>query len=135
PKRAALAVSPLWRGALGAARRVNGAPAAEEEALLEAQVDVHSFSPAQLRGMLAGAGLERPRVRGEELLANVYGWSVRTLESTAEPDEVPIRWRMFAFRAYLALQRVDTAVLEPRLPAELFYNLVLSARKSVALGA
>lgn len=132
PKRAALAVSPLWRGALGAGRRSNGAPEAIEEALLEAEVDVHAFSPTELRRMLAAAGLEAPRVRGEELLANVYGWGVRTLESTAEPSEVPMRWRSFAFRSYLALQRLDTALLEPRLPAQLFYNLVLSARKPAA---
>ena len=129
PKRAALAVSPLWRGILGAAERRNGAPQTDAEALLELEVDVHSFSPAELRRMLRAAGLEQPRVRGEELLANVYGWGVRTLESTAEPEQIPVRWRMFAFRSYLALQRVDTAVLEPRLPPELFYNLVLSARK------
>ena len=40
------------------------------------------------------------------------------------------RWRRFAFRSYLALQRVDESVLEPRLPPQLFYNLVLSARKA-----
>jgi hypothetical protein len=43
---------------------------------------------------------------------------------------VPLRWRAFAFRSYIALQRLDAALLEPRLPAELFYNLVLSARKA-----
>jgi hypothetical protein len=42
---------------------------------------------------------------------------------------VPWSWQSFAFRTYLALQRIDAAVLEPRLPASLFYNLVLSARK------
>ena len=36
-----------------------------------------------------------------------------------------MRWRSFAFRSYIALQRVDTALLEPRLPPPLFYNLVL----------
>ena len=46
------------------------------------------------------------------------------------PEEVPWVWRQFAFRSYLALQRVDESVLEPRLPAPLFYNLVLSARKA-----
>ena len=134
PKRAALAISPLWRGLLGAAELRNGAPQTDEEALLELEVDVHSFSPSELRRMLAGAGLAHPRIRGEELLANVYGWGVRTLESTAEPDQVPVRWRMFAFRSYLALQRLDTALLEPRLPPELFYNLVLSASKPGAAG-
>jgi hypothetical protein len=67
---------------------------------------------------------------GEELLANLYGWTVRTLEGSAEPDDVPMRWRELAFRGYIALQRVDTALLEPRLPPSLFYNLVLSARKA-----
>jgi ubiquinone/menaquinone biosynthesis C-methylase UbiE len=132
PKRAAMAVAPLWRRAIGAGPRRNGALGAAENGggeLLEPEVDVHSFSPGQLRGMLAVAGFERPRVRGEELLANFYGWGLRTLESTAEPDEVPVRWRVFAFRSYLALQRLDTALLEPRLPPQLFYNLVLSARR------
>jgi hypothetical protein len=41
---------------------------------------------------------------------------------------VPMRWRRFAFRSYIALQRFDSAVLEPRLPPQLFYNLVLSAQ-------
>jgi hypothetical protein len=42
---------------------------------------------------------------------------------------VPDRWRELAFRGYIALQRVDTSLLEPRLPPALFYNLVLSARR------
>jgi len=77
--------------------------------------------------MLREAGFANVRIRGEELLANVYGWTVRTLEGTAEPEDVPHRWRELAFRSYLALQRVDAALLEPRLPPSLFYNLVLSA--------
>jgi predicted amidophosphoribosyltransferase len=35
----------------------------------------------------------------------------------------------FAADVFVALQRVDTALLEPRLPPSIFYNLVLSARK------
>ena len=50
------------------------------------------------------------RIRGEELLANLYGWWLRTVESTAEPDEIPRRWRLFAFRSYLGLQKVDNAL-------------------------
>jgi hypothetical protein len=57
---------------------------------------------------------------------------LRTVESSAEPESVPFGWRRFAFRSYLALQRVDTRVLEPHLPAELFYNLLVSARKPSA---
>ena len=131
PKRAALTVAPLWRRALGARLRHDfGAPQANGGGL-EWEVDVHAFAPSELRRLLRTGGFERPRVRGEELLANLHGWTVRTIESTAEPDSVPDRWRLFAFRSYLMLQRIDTAVLEPRLPPELFYNLVLSARKPV----
>jgi ubiquinone/menaquinone biosynthesis C-methylase UbiE len=128
PKRTALAVSPLWRGVLRADRRRNGGGQSDGESLLELEVDVHSFAPSELRRMMSAAGLADPRVRGEELLANFYGWGVRTLESTAEPEQVPMRWRVFAFRTYLALQRIDN-VLEGRLPPQLFYNLVLSAAK------
>ena len=128
PKRAALAIAPFWRRALGAGPKINGWDE-ESGGWLEAEVDVHSFEPAELRSMMAVAGFEDAHVRGEELLANVYGWGVRTLEASAEPEQVPTGWRNFAFRSYLALQRVDRALLEPRLPPQLFYNLVLSAHK------
>jgi hypothetical protein len=91
-------------------------------------VDVHAFSPGDLRRFCGQAGLGDVRVKGEELLASIHGWTVRTLEASAEPDEVPWGWRRFAFRSYMALQRVDNQVLEPRLPAQLFYNLLVSAR-------
>ena len=128
PKRGAQLAAPLWRSMLGAGARrgTNDEPRDGHE--LEPEVDVHAFAPRHLTRLLEEAGFTDARVRGEELLANAYGWAVRTLEGSAEPDEVPYRWREFAFRAYIALQRVDAAVLEPRLPPSLFYNLVLSAR-------
>jgi SAM-dependent methyltransferase len=129
PKRGAQLVAPLWRFALGASARTSDNGRGSDAHELEPEVDVHAFAPARLRELLGMAGFERVRITGEELLANVYGWTVRTLEGSAEPDEVPYRWRELAFRGYLALQRVDTALLEPRLPPSLFYNLVLSARK------
>ena len=129
PKRAALAASPLWRRAVGAPpRRADPADAGGGHEF-EMEVDVHAFAPGELAESLRAAGLEQVRIRGEELLANLHGWVLRTLESTADPDRVPWRWRVFAFHSYLALQRLDSSVLEPRLPPELFYNLVLSARK------
>jgi ubiquinone/menaquinone biosynthesis C-methylase UbiE len=128
PKRTAQIVAPLWRLLLGASAR--DADAVQHDGhRLEPEVDVHAFAPATLDGILREAGFEEVRIRGEELLANVYGWTVRTLEGSAEPEQVPDRWRRLAFHSYLALQRVDAALLEPRLPASLFYNLVLSARK------
>jgi hypothetical protein len=69
------------------------------------------------------------RVSGEELAASVFGWANRTLEGTADPEDVPWVWRQYAFRGYLALQALDRLVLEPRLPPALFYNLLLSARR------
>jgi ubiquinone/menaquinone biosynthesis C-methylase UbiE len=128
PKRLARLAAPIWRRAVGAAPR--GSSSAERDGRdLESEVDVHAFAPGELRELLRDAGLVEARVRGEELLANAHGWVTRTLEATADPAQVPYAWRNFAFRSYLALQRVDASVLEPRLPPELFYNLVLSARR------
>ena len=96
---------------------------------MEFFVDVHAFSPADLRRLALGAGFEEPRVTGEELLASWFGWANRTLEGTADPDEVPWLWRQYAYRGYLLLQQVDRRLLEGRLPPEAFYNLMLAARK------
>ncbi len=134
PKRGAQLVAPLWRTLLRAPARRPDATEQSDGHELEPAVDVHSFRPHRLAAMLRDAGFRDVRIRGEELLANAYGWTVRTLEGTAEPNRVPRRWREFAFRSYIALQGVDAALLEPRLPASLFYNLVLSARRPEAAG-
>ncbi len=129
PKRAGMVVAPAWRRLTGARRRA--VPEAEQSHghALEGEVDVHAFAPADLRRLLRDGGFEDRQVGGEELLSNAWGWGLRTVESSAEPDSVPLRWRRFAFRSYIALQKVDTRLLEPHLPAELFYNLLVSARK------
>ena len=129
PKRAGRALAPTWRRAIGAHPRLLADSEQSKGHALEGEVDVHAFTPADLRRALAAAGFESNRVGGEELLANAWGWGLRTVESTAEPESVSRRWRNFAFRSYIALQKVDTRLLEPRLPAELFYNLVASGRK------
>jgi ubiquinone/menaquinone biosynthesis C-methylase UbiE len=129
PKRAGMLVAPAWRRLFGARARAVAEVDQSEGHSLEGEVDVHAFAPADLRRLLERAGFEDRRVGGEELLANAWGWGLRTIESSAEPDTVPLRWRRFAFRSYIALQKVDTTLLEPRLPAELFYNLLVSARK------
>jgi ubiquinone/menaquinone biosynthesis C-methylase UbiE len=129
PKRAGHLVAPVWRRLIGASAAGWTTEVCEDDHGLESEVDVHAFAPDGLRAIARDAGFEGVRLRGEELIANAYGWLLRALESTAEPAEVPFGWRHFAYRSYIALQRLDTAVLEPRLPPELFYNLVLSARK------
>jgi SAM-dependent methyltransferase len=131
PKHGAQLVAPVWRLLLRAPARRPDAAERRDGHQLEPEVDVHAFAPGALHETLREAGFEKVRIRGEELAANLYGWTVRTLEGTADPERVPDRWRRFAFRSYLALQRLDTALLEPRLPASAFYNLVLSARKPV----
>jgi ubiquinone/menaquinone biosynthesis C-methylase UbiE len=129
PKRGATLASPLWRLLVGAAARTPQPVEQGDGHELEPTVDVHSFRPHRLAAMLREAGFEQVRLRGEELLANAYGWTVRTLEGSAEPDQVPQWWRELAFRGYIALQGLDAALLEPRLPPAVFYNLVLSARR------
>ena len=129
PKRTALLAAPLWRRAMGASQRDRFPDAEANGHSLETEVDVHAFSPGDLRRFCAAADLTDVRVRGEELLASIHGWTVRTLEATAEPDQVPWAWRSFAFRSYLLLQRLDNQVLEPLLPSQLFYNLLVAARK------
>jgi SAM-dependent methyltransferase len=129
PKRAGVALAPAWREMVGARRRL--VPAAERSNghALESEVDVHAFAPSDLRRLLTRGGFVRRRVSGEELLANAWGWSLRTVEASAEPESVSWRWRNFAFQSYLALQAVDARLLERVLPAELFYNLLVSGRK------
>ncbi len=141
PKRAALRTAPLWR-TLMRARPADGydhpdrhaAWPPDHDALdgesLEPFVDVHAFTPAELGAWARAAGFADVRVRGEELLANWFGWVNRTLEATARPDDIPWLWRQYAFRGYLMLQRVDVALLEGRLPAKVFYNLMVAGRKA-----
>jgi len=129
PKRAGLLVAPAWRRLIGAEPRAIAEAEQSEGHALEGEVDVHAFAPADLRRLLRNSDFEDRHVGGEELLANAWGWGLRTVEASAEPESVSWRWRGFAFRSYIALQKVDTRLLEPRLPAELFYNLLVSARK------
>ena len=132
PKRVAWRISPVWRRAVGAPKAPHlngGAPPSGDDHHLEGQVDVHAFVPADLERHAREAGLERVRVRGEELLANWFGWFNRTLEASADPKGIPMPWIHYAHRGYLLLQGVDRRLLEGRLPPRLFYNLMLAATK------
>jgi ubiquinone/menaquinone biosynthesis C-methylase UbiE len=133
PKRIGELVRPTWRRLVGAGAESNGARpgahAPSADGALEPLVDVHVFSPERLRELAGEAGLVDVRVSGEELLASAYGWLLRSIQAGSDPDEVPRAWHVFAFRSYLALQWLDGNLLEPRLPAGLFYNLLLAARK------
>jgi len=130
PKRAATAVAPVWRAAVRASAASEGlSDGGVDNHELEQHVDVHAFVPGDLEVAARDAGFGEVHVRGEELLANWFGWTNRALEATAVPDEVPMAWKQYAFHGYLALQKVDRGLLEGRLPAAVFYNLLISARK------
>jgi ubiquinone/menaquinone biosynthesis C-methylase UbiE len=129
PKQAALRLGPAWRRAIKARPAPSFVGDEEDAHALEAVVDVHAFVPADLERHARAGGFTDVRVRGEELLANWFGWFNRTLEASADPDDVPRGWIQYAYRGYILLQRVDRALLEPRLPPRIFYNLMLAARK------
>jgi SAM-dependent methyltransferase len=134
PKRGASVLAPLWRAALRARPATSAGSSIDAEDAedhgLERLVDIHAFDSGELTGLAKRAGFKDVKVRGEELVANWFGWFNRTLEASADPDHVPMLWRLYAFHGYLLLQRVDERVLEPLLPPAVFYNLLLSARRA-----
>jgi SAM-dependent methyltransferase len=133
PKRAASLLAPAWRRLMRAAPAPAEGDAGNPDAHdhdLEGFVDIHTFVPADLERFASAAGFEAVNVRGEELLANWFGWFNRALEASADPAQVPALWRQYAFHGYIALQRLDRAALEGRLPPAIFYNLLLSARRA-----
>ena len=132
PKRGASLLAPAWRMLLRASPASapkNGDGEDADDHALESSVDIHAFAPGDLSDLARRAGFLGVHVRGEELLANWFGWVNRGLETTAEPTDVPYAWRNYAYHGYLFLQRVDERMLEPFLPAAIFYNLLLTARK------
>jgi len=133
PKRGANVLAPAWRRLIRASPApppaADGSPGAHDHDL-ERFVDIHAFAPADLSRHAKRAGFSDVTVRGEELAANWFGWFNRGLEASADPDDVPMLWRQYAFRGYLMLQRVDEKLLEPLLPPAIFYNLLLTARRA-----
>jgi ubiquinone/menaquinone biosynthesis C-methylase UbiE len=128
PKRAAVWLAPVWRRVVGAAAASQPQAHTHSDHELEGDVDIHAFSPADLQRLAATAGFTDVTVRGEELLANWFGWFNRGLEASAMPEDVPMWWRHYAFHGYLTLQKLDRRALEPRLTPAIFYNLLVSAR-------
>src|SRR5947209_8974459 len=89
PKRGASALAPLWRAAPRARpAQPNGhgpEDIANEDHGLEQLVDIHAFAPGELAGFARRAGFDEIKIRGEELVANVFGWFNRALEASADP--------------------------------------------------
>lgn len=139
PKQFGHKLSPLWRKALGVsqlsvaeAEKVAAGERSQEYIEGHAQehlVDVHAFRPGSLREFAENSGFGDINVIGEELSANWFGWFNRALEADGVPEDIPWSWRQYAYRGYLGFQWFDRAALEGRLPASIFYNLMIGAVK------
>ena len=98
-------------------------------AALEHEVDLHTFRPDEVRRMADIAGFEDVAVVTEELLANWWGWGIRTIEGSIRPGTFGVRWAMTAFNGYRLLTAVDETIMQRVVPDTLFYNLIVSGRK------
>jgi len=124
--RAAASIAPRLRKPMA-----SGPPTDDERVLseLEWRVDVQTFEPDALAAMACRAGFVDVRVEAEELVSSVVGWAVRTIEAEAPDGLLGERWARFAYRTYLALYRVDRAVLYGIVPKRLFHNVLISGSR------
>ena len=139
PKQLGHKLSPVWRKALRVgqlskreAEKVAAGERSQEYIdghAVEHLVDVHAFKPGDLSKYAKTSGFEDVRVVGEELSANWFGWFNRALEADGVPEDIPWGWRQYAYRGYLGFQKFDRMALEGRLPASIFYNLMIGATK------
>jgi ubiquinone/menaquinone biosynthesis C-methylase UbiE len=95
---------------------------------LQFDVDLHTFDPRAVEGWLREAGFRGVRSETEELIASLFGWTVRTIEAEARPGALGPRWARFAYRGWRTLYRIDDA-LRGVIPSRFFYNLLLVAEK------
>ena len=131
PKRAATAVAPLWRAALRASPAPPGhTDGGEDNHELERHVDVHAFVPGDLE-----TRRRRRRLRGRaRARRGAAGQLVRLDQPRARVDRrrrtrCRGRGSSTPSAATSRCRRSTAGVLEGHLPAAVFYNLLLSARK------
>jgi ubiquinone/menaquinone biosynthesis C-methylase UbiE len=139
PKQIGHKLSPVWRKVLRVgqlskqeAEKVAAGERSQEHIdghAVEHLVDVHTFNPGELSKYAKQAGFSKIHVVGEELTANWFGWFNRALEADGVPADIPWSWRQYAYRGYLGFQKFDRMALEGRLPASIFYNLMIGAVK------
>ncbi|WP_216215826.1 class I SAM-dependent methyltransferase [Amycolatopsis aidingensis] len=101
-------------------------------AALEAVVDLHTFDPSELERTALGAGAVDVEAVTEEFTAALLGWPIRTVEAAVPQEKLTLRWRLFAYRAWLRLSAVDRKLLARVLPRELFYNVMITGVKPPA---
>jgi len=97
-------------------------------AALEAVVDLHTFDPDTLARTALRAGAVDVKTVTEELLAAWVGWPIRTFEAAVPEQKLGFRWRMFAYRSWQQLSKVDRALTKV-VPDELYYNVSITGTK------
>ena len=112
----------------GWSRPVEELDESSRAAALESVVDLHTFVPSELVRTVLRAGGVGARTITEELTAAWWGWPVRTFEAAVPDERLGVGWRMFAFRSWKALSRLDE-ILRPVVPAGLYYNVSVTATK------
>jgi ubiquinone/menaquinone biosynthesis C-methylase UbiE len=98
-------------------------------AALEAVVDLHTFDPTELERLVRDAGATDVRAVTEELAAALFGWPVRTFEAAVPQEKLTLRWRLFAYKAWLRLSWLDEKVLRRIAPRQVFYNVLVTGTK------
>lgn len=98
-------------------------------AALEAVVDLHTFAPADLERLAAGAGAVDVETASEEFSAAMLGWPVRTFEAAMPPGRLGWGWAMFAFRSWMTLSWVDANLWRHVMPKGWFYNVMITGVK------
>lgn len=129
-----LAASVLGRERVLAPAHDHRSEADHEAAALEAEVDQHLFTPAQLETLARRAGFDDVRSVTEELTASWFGWTTRTVEAMVGQDRLPSAYPWFAYRVWQRLFAFDDAVASRVVPKAAFYNCLLSATAPVGGG-
>ena len=130
PKRVAITVAPLWRRAIGA-RLARRARRSRNPTSRSRASSTSARSPPSELSALARDARASPMCASAARSCWPTGSAGPTARSRRAPTPTTCRglWRMYAYRGYLLLQSLDRGLLEPRLPAAIFYNLMLAARK------
>lgn len=102
-----------------------------EAAALEAVVDQHIFTPAELEQLARRAGFQEVRTMTEELTANWFGWTTRTVEAMVGVERLPAGYPHLAYRVWRRLFAFDEVVASRVVPKGVFYNCILTATAPV----
>lgn len=131
-KRAARIGVKLAATVAGRARVLGGENGALSEddraaAALEEEVDQHLFAPAELEDLARRTGFTDVRTITEELTANWFGWTTRTVEAMVGVERLPAGYPWAAYRLWRRLYAFDDVVASRLVPKDAFYNCILTA--------